>query len=428
MSRPMTGEIRWRRNPAGSHTARVTTLALPGGLVLRTASPGDLDQIAALLTERGEPDDAVDHLLVMADPDAGWASCAVVVDGDRVVATLTLLAETLTLAGTPIPAGQVELVATDRDHEGRGLVRALMGWAHRRSAELGHLAQVLIGIPYFYRQFGYSYAMPIGALRPVVSSPEPVAGHTVRAATEADIPAMARLQDTVQAHADLSMPHSPGCWRWLVARGGSTHWLVERAGTPVATGRTDQDDDEVRLGEVAAVDTEAACALLAHALDLAGGPGGSVQVRERPDGMGGGFALAPFLGPPPDQATLHYGRIPDLVRLLEHLRPVLSARLAASEFADVDGEVIVSYFRGHVRFRYADGQVGPVTSGGTMQAPASVGGAGVAPDLLAPLLFGAHGIEGLARHHPDVYPGPNATLMRTLFPPVHSDLLTFYLP
>lgn len=412
----------------------MTTLALPGGLVLRTASPGDLDQIAALLVERGEPEDALDHRLVMEDPDAGWSTCAVVVDGDRVVSTLTLLAEELTLAGTPIPAGQVELVSTHRDHEGRGLVRALMGWAHRRSAELGHLAQVLIGIPYFYRQFGYSYAMPIGAFRPVVTVPEPVAGHAVRAATENDIPAMALLQDSAKAHADLTMPHSPGCWRWLVARDGSTQWLVERDGTPVATGRTDQDDSRtdqdhgaVRLAEVAAVDTDAACALLAHAVRLAGGSLGRVEVRERPDRTGG-FALAPYLGPAPEQATLHYGRIPDLAGLLEHLRPVLSARLAGSEFADADGEVIVSYFRGHVRFRYSGGQVGPVTSGGTMQAPASLGGAGVAPDLVVPLLFGPHGIEGLARDHPDVYPGPNEALMRTLFPPVHSDLLTYYLP
>jgi hypothetical protein len=56
-----------------------------------------------------------------------------------------------------------------------------------------------------------------------------------------------------------------------------------------------------------------------------------------------------------------------------------------------------------------------------------VGGAGVAPDLVAPLLFGPDGIEGLARHHPDVYTGPSADLFRALFPPVRSDVLMFYL-
>ncbi|HEX4701894.1 MAG TPA: GNAT family N-acetyltransferase, partial [Pseudonocardiaceae bacterium] len=70
---------------------------LPGGLVLRTAGPADLAQIAALLTERGDAADAVDHRLVVEDPDAGWPTCAVVMDGDRVVSTATLLDETLVL-------------------------------------------------------------------------------------------------------------------------------------------------------------------------------------------------------------------------------------------------------------------------------------------------------------------------------------------
>ncbi len=63
-----------------------------------------------------------------------------------------------------------------------------------------------------------------------------------------------------------------------------------------------------------------------------------------------------------------------------------------------------------------------------MQAPASVGGAGVAPDLAGALLFGPSGIAGLEERHPDVYAGPNEELMQTLFPPLSADLLTFYLP
>ncbi|MFE6848643.1 GNAT family N-acetyltransferase [Streptomyces sp. NPDC057686] len=104
-------------------------VSLPDGLVLRQARPEDLDQIGALLSERGEPDDAVDHRLVVTDPDAGWSACAVVVDGDRVVSTATLLDEEVCIGGVRLPAGQVELVATDSEYEGRGLVRALMHWA-----------------------------------------------------------------------------------------------------------------------------------------------------------------------------------------------------------------------------------------------------------------------------------------------------------
>ncbi|WP_367127156.1 GNAT family N-acetyltransferase [Saccharothrix sp. HUAS TT1] len=389
------------------------------GLALRTARPDDLDQIGALLARRGEPEDAVDHRLVVEDPEAGWEACAVVVDGDRVVSTATLLDEVLVLDGLPIPAGQVELVATDEEYEGRGLVRALMGWAHERSAARGQLVNVMLGIPYFYRQFGYTYAIPVPATRPVTGLPDG-GGHVLRAGAVEDVPAMARLQDAEQARADLSMPHSPALWRWLVAREGSAQCLVERDGVPVATGRVTapDEDGDVRLCEVAAVDGAAARALLALTA-----PTG---VTERP-GSVAGDALEPFLGPAPEGAESHYVRIGDPVALLEHLRPVLGRRLAAGGFGDGVGEAVVSFYRSHVRLPFEAGEVGPVVPGGVMQAPGAAGGAGVAPDMLASLLFGPHGLRGLTARFPDVYPGPNAELMHALFPPVRADMMTFYL-
>jgi predicted N-acetyltransferase YhbS len=391
---------------------------LPGGLVLRTAVPGDLEQIGALLTERGEPEDAVDHRLVVADDDAGWSSCAVVVDGDRVVSTATLLDETIRLGGVEFPAGQVELVATDREYEGRGLVRALMGWAHERSAGRGHLAQVMIGIPYFYRRFGYSYAIPIAPPRPVVSKPPATEGHTVREATTADIGAMAALHDVEQASADLRMPHSPGCWRWVVARDGNVQWVVERDGDVVATGRA---TDGAHLSEVAARDEPAARALLRHVVDLAGDREVNVVARH-------GSALGPFLGEASPYPEQYYARIPDPGALLEHLRPVLSARLAASDLADFDGEVVLTFFRTHVRFRCAAGEVGPMVVGGQRQSPGVANGVAVAPDQVPPLLFGADGFAGLSLRYPDVYAHQGRALAEVLFPPVRADLLTFYVP
>jgi predicted N-acetyltransferase YhbS len=399
---------------------------LPAGLLLRTARPADREQIAALLTDRGDAADAVDHRLIVEDPDAGWECCAVVVDGDRVVSTTTLLDETLILAGVAIPAGQVELVATDRRYEGRGLARALMGWAHERSAALGHLVQVLIGIPYFYRRFGYQYAIPLPPTRRVLGVPPPCDGYAVRPAGPSDLAAMAALQDAVQQAYDVRMPHSPACWRWLVARQGSGQLLVERDGIPVATARiTPPDEDEVMLGDVAATEPAAAHALVQYSQKLCGGR--EFAVKERPGSLAG-EALEPFLAPRSPQAEAYYVRVSDPVAVLDRLRPVLSARLGPSGLAPGDGEILLSFFGSHVRLPYRDGTVVGIRAGGPMQAPGSAGGAGIAPDLVGALLFGPHGIAGLAERHPDVYPGPRGDLMRALFPPVSADLLTLYLP
>jgi hypothetical protein len=301
-----------------------------------------------------------------------------------------------------------------------------MTWAHQRSAARGHLVQVMIGIPYFYRLFGYQYAIRMPQTRQVVGVPPPSDGFVVRPADLRDVGAMSGLEDATQQGYDLRMPHSAACWRWLLARDGSAQLLVERDAVPVATGRlTPPDEEEVVLGEVAATEPDAALALVAHAQGLC--QGRELSVKERPGSMAGD-AIESFLAPAPQQAAAYYVRVGDPVRLLDHLRPVLSARLAQPGSADDDDDILLSFFGSHVRLRRHGGTIAGVEAGGPMQAPASAGGAGIAPDLIAALLFGPYGIGGLAERHPDVYPGPHEALMRALFPPVSADLLTLYLP
>lgn len=416
-------------------TGAGTELELPGGLVLRTARPADLDQIGALLARRGEPADAQDHRLVVEDPAAGWETCAVVVDGDRVVSTATLLDEEVQLSTAGVeepvrlPAGQVELVATDTEYEGRGLVRALMDWAHRLSARRGHVLQVMIGIPYFYRLFGYSYAIDIPGRRPLATPPaeDLLDRHEVRPASPQDLPETVRLQRAAQQAADLRMPHSPARWRWLIERDGSTTWVVLRSAAVVATGRTTPPEEGVLLCELAATDRDGALAMVRHAHRLAHSVADADELRIA-DRVGPvGEWVREITGPPPREAEQYYVRVPDEAALIDRLRPVLNARLARAGVEPPE-EVVVSTFRRHLRLPVRDGRLGPPVVGGTMQAPGVVGGAAVAPDLLGPLLLGPHGIAGLSERHPDVYPGPHRELMAALFPPVTSDLLTFYVP
>ncbi len=379
---------------------------------IRVSRPEDLDQIEKLIVARMDPGDGIDARLLLQDPDAGWEWCAVASDGDRVVSTVTMMDETLTFGGIDIPAGQIEQVATDVDHEGRGLVRQLMDWAHDSSAERGHLVQVMIGIPYFYRQFGYTYSMPVKQTRPLVHKVEPVAGHTIRAATEADIPTLERLQAHAQQHAELRMGHTTPCWRWLVGHTNSTTWIVERDGTPVASGRaTPPGEDDVQLGEIAGIDDDAVKALV----NLVNPD----QVVERYP------VLEDYLAPRFLGMEQYQVRIPDIPKLFEHLRPLFTKRLQGQEPADI----LLGFYRTHVRFHWDGKVMSPYEWGGVMSGPGDQGGAGIAPDLLAPLLFGPLGFDGMRRIFSDVYPGPNnKDLYFALFPPVTSDLVTFYMP
>ncbi|GAA2255816.1 hypothetical protein GCM10010232_51570 [Streptomyces amakusaensis] len=414
-------------------TAPSVPLALADGLVLREARPSDLDRIGALLTERGEAADAVDHRLVVTDPEAGWSACAVVVDGDRVVSTATLLDEEVRVGGVRLPAGQVELVATDRAYEGRGLVRSLMRWAHDRSAARGHVMQAMIGIPYFYRLFGYEYAIDIPRALSATAPPPGAGNPVLRAARPADLPAVAALQNAAQSRFDVAMPHSEPCLRWLTAHDASTTWVLEEAGEIIATGRTTPPDGQLLLAEAAARDESAARALLRAVAELS--PDSRVRVVHRA-GTVTAAAWQEFLEHEPrGQAEQYYVRIPDVPVLLDRLRPLLWERLTGAEAGaeastgtDRTGrDIVISTFGAHHRIPVLADGLGEIVTGGPMQSPGTVGGLAVAPDQLPALLFGPHGIEGLSRLRPDVYAG-DEELFRALFPPLTADVLSYYLP
>lgn len=394
------------------------------GIEIRGVHREEIDAVAALLADRGEPADAVDLDLVADDPDEGLDTVLVAVDGGRVVSTATVLRETVRVDGVALPAAQVELVATEPSYEGRGLVRSLMTLAHDRSRARGDVVQVMIGIPFFYRQFGYVYSMRIPDTRPLRTVPDADPSVTIRVATAADIPAMARLEEHQQAAVTVSVPHSPACWRWLVARDGSQQWVAVREGEVVAAARATPPEEGLVLGEVAG-ERRAVETLLAHAHTVGGD---DVRVMDRA-GTPVHDIVDPLLEPMPlaeADANWYYARIERLAPVLELLRPVLGRR-----WVDAGGgerEVLISSFRSHVRFTLSDTGMGEVTAGGPVQAPVSAGGSGIPPDVLAPLVFGPHGALGLEARHPDVLLGRQRELMSVLFPPTSADLLTFYLP
>jgi predicted N-acetyltransferase YhbS len=393
---------------------------LPDGLIRRSATAADLPGIMHLLTERGEPEDAVDLASIVASE--GLAGVAVVVDGSRVVSTATLLDEVVAIDGVDVPTGQVELVATDTAYEGRGLVRALMNRAHDHSRRRGHLLQVMIGIPYFYRQFGYEYAIPMAPWSRLVSSPSPAPSIVVRLAVSADVPAMQRLQEREQQQADVTMGHQPACWDWLLRRQGSELWVSERESSVVGVARTLPPSEAAALAELAAADDEAALTLVAHAAARAEEP---LHVQPRPSTP---TDLRALLAPATDAADWYLARVGRLAPLIEHLAPVFQRRLDEAGLGDRDHEVLLSSWRAHVRFAVGASGFRLLADGGPEQRPISKGGSGVPPDALASLVLGPYGAVGLEQRLPDCHLGDQRELMAVLFPPRTADLLTFYLP
>ena len=152
---------------------------LGDGLVLRWSTAEDtasLLQLVGHVFRRGEnaPPNAntmsiVARLMRGDYPLMGQGDFAVIEDTSRdgkpLVACTCLWRQRWEYDGIPFGLGRPEFVGTDPAYRNRGLIRALFEVIHARSEAEGQLMQAITGIAYFYRQFGYEYALQLEAGR-----------------------------------------------------------------------------------------------------------------------------------------------------------------------------------------------------------------------------------------------------------------------
>jgi predicted N-acetyltransferase YhbS len=112
----------------------------------------------------GEEDEASLRSNLLARPGARPEDTLFVVDTStaKVVSSVGLVPQTWTYEGIPFPVGQASVVSTRVGYRGRGLVREQFSEYHRIALRAGCVMSVIEGIPYFYRQFGYEYSIPMG--------------------------------------------------------------------------------------------------------------------------------------------------------------------------------------------------------------------------------------------------------------------------
>ena len=156
---------------------------------------------------------AEDDIVVVEDTATG-----------RIVSSVLLIPQDWSYAGVVVPVGQPELVATDPAYRRRGLIREQFAEIHRRSESLGDLWQVIGGIPWYYRQFGYAYALgpPARARLAAAGEGRRPSGRDRAARRDlADLPLLARV-DAHGLRDGLGCVRDEAAWRYeLTHRPGS---------------------------------------------------------------------------------------------------------------------------------------------------------------------------------------------------------------
>ncbi|MBI4770687.1 MAG: GNAT family N-acetyltransferase, partial [Chloroflexi bacterium] len=214
---------------------------LGDGLILRFATPADTEPLAQFngrVHGRDHFDEGVAawtrDFMSEAHPTCGPSNVTLVEDrraGGQIVSSLCLIPQTWTYAGIPFGVGRPEAVGTDPDYRRRGLVRAQFEALHAKSTAMGHLVQGITGIPWYYRQFGYEYALDLGGGRAAYFANVPALKegeaerHRLRPMTLEDLPFVRPLYDRgCLRRALIGCPRPEWLWRHLLTGYSPASW------------------------------------------------------------------------------------------------------------------------------------------------------------------------------------------------------------
>jgi GNAT superfamily N-acetyltransferase len=424
-------------------------IALGDGLVLRRAETDrDVERIVEL-AERVFADEDEGGTIALwirsltggNHPTTMRSDFCLVEDMSRrqFVSSMCLIPQTWAYEGVPFGVGRPELVATLPGYRRRGLIRAQFEALHADCAARGLPVQAITGIPYFYRQFGYEYALDLGGgLRGLYFDHIPkleeaqTEPYAARRMTEDDLAEVMALHRAFAADKMIACRRDETYWRFALSE--ERHPSSETLYALVET-------DGGRLAGYFSVPTETWGPWLPiNALVLADG---ASYLAVMPSLLRALRSLAEIEhakpGKPVRQLSFSLGRehpaydvlrayecveeppygwylrVADLAAFIRRITPALEARLATSPVSGYSGELKIDfYYKSGLRLKLEDGSLAEAENTGPGVAKPH---AGFPPLVFLKLLFGYRSLEELRHAFPDVWANREGRLLLgALFP------------
>ncbi len=195
------------------------------GLVIKACRTArDIERVAALNGEIHGPaeGETVRRWLTEGHPQLepeGWLFVEDQASGEA-VATLSLMPLTWRFGPAPLPVAELGFVATRPAYRRRGLQRALSAAFDRIALANGYALAAIEGIPFFYRQFGYEYALPLFDSRFDLALDQiptgPLASYTFRPAGAADVPQLMDFYRRGSADLVITTERSEAMWHYYL--------------------------------------------------------------------------------------------------------------------------------------------------------------------------------------------------------------------
>ncbi len=364
----------------------------------------------------------------------------------RIISSMNLIPQTWSYEGIEFGVGRPELVGTAPEFRNRGLVRAQFEEVHKWSSERGHMVQIITGIPYYYRLFGYEMALDLAGRRVGFEANVPKLKdgakepYHIRTAKDADLPFIAELYDrAIQRHA-IACVRTPEIFKYELdgqSENNSDHYqmfiiedlsgeLVGYFQHPTWLGNTGVSAlwYELKPGISWLAVTPS---VVRHLWNK----GQEYAKRDGKNCTSFGFMLGvqhpvyEALGndvPARREPYAYYLRVPDLIGFLNHIKPALEKRIAESIAVGHSREIKISFYRDGLRLVVEHGRLAAIET----WKPSSIDEGAIAfPDrTFLQILFGYRRYEELHQSFADCWCDSEEVraLINILFPKKLSDV------
>jgi len=416
------------KNDAGGRLPR----SIGQGITLRTVGDErDIERYAAFHTNYEKPLWGItcDNLLRF-HPEISYDDFLLVEDqtAEQIVSTTCIIPWRCRYEDVNLKVAMLEMVLTHPEYRRRGYVRAQFEQLHQMCKDRRFDLSIIWGIPYYYRRYGYSYAIDLYkadllAARAVPGPyDDPKCPYTLRDAVQDDLPMLGRLYEDSTAVVQLIDCRDPAYWKFLLGRMQYPVQAVLDKRDGRIAGYVCIDRESTR-GETIVLESAVASQDVGMFIlrELASGCQGNIRLSWPETSTL--VQIARSLG----SAALPGGqwllRIVDISGLLLKIKPVLERRIAASAFAGFTADVCLNLYREAFMLRFKEGKLLKVESLGFVDYSndADGGDIGIPADAFVRLVFGYRKLDQMLDAWPDIRVKPEARyLVDVLFPKMTS--------
>ena len=331
-----------------------------------------------------------------------------------IVSSISLIPWIINFKGIELRSAEFGLVGTLKEYRNRGLIHALNDRFCELLIQENFDMTQIEGIAYFYKQFGYEYAIPLEPnyildlhLIPDQNNlTEDQQRFIFRRATMEDIPILMKFFDEMTRDLEVKALRSQEIWEYLLEpslKFDPTRevWLtLDRNREPLGYFRVTQEGfgEGLIVNEVSTLPENMIPVVLNKIKDLClecKRP--YVRFNNHSDNIVVKKILALGAKDLGNYAWQIY--FPDLVKFLKKIVPVLEERLASGNFAELNENLYLDIYRNSIEFKIVHGKITEIN---LVESKGEASHMRIPPNLLVPFLLGYRSRADLMQCHHDV--------------------------